>query len=126
MIPHHEKHPSLARSFLFAIEGIYTAFKQERNFKIISFLALVAMILAVLLKFDIMRWCILLLLIGLMLFAELINTAIETVVDLACPELHPLAKLSKDIAAGAVMVLSIISLIIGAFLYLPLLLAYLL
>lgn len=124
MIPHHDKHPSLIRSFLFAFQGISTAFKRERNFKIISALGLVALIFAALLHFDGIRWSIVLLLIGLMLFAELINSSLEAVVDLACPEFHPLAKISKDIAAGAVMVLSIISLCVGGLLYLPPLLAF--
>lgn len=65
------------------------------------------------------EYAVLALTIGMVLVAELMNTAIEAVVDLAAPEFHPLAKRAKDVAAGAVLVSSIIAVIIGLFLFGP-------
>ncbi|WP_340582351.1 diacylglycerol kinase family protein, partial [Staphylococcus aureus] len=66
-----------------------------------------------------MEWYIVLLLIALMFALEMMNTAIERVVDLASPEIHPLAKQAKDIAAGAVLVFALFSAIIGLLIFLP-------
>jgi len=65
------------------------------------------------------EWYIVLLLIALMFALEMINTAIERVVDLASPNFHPLAKQAKDIAAGAVLVFALFSAIIGLLIFLP-------
>lgn len=70
-------------------------------------------VLASLLHVSLMEWCLLLILFGMVLAAELINTAIEAVVDLATPGKHPLAKLAKDTAAGAVLVTALIAAIVG-------------
>jgi diacylglycerol kinase (ATP) len=58
-------------------------------------------------------WCILLIMIGLVISAELTNTAIENLTDLVTKEFHPLAGKVKDIAAASVLVLSVISVIVG-------------
>ena len=60
-----------------------------------------------------------LILFALVLSLELVNTAIEAVVDLASPDIHPLAKLSKDAAAGAVLISAIISAVIGLMIFIP-------
>ena len=65
------------------------------------------------------EWMICLILFALVLSLELVNTAIEAVVDLASPDIHPLAKLSKDAAAGAVLISAIISAIIGLMIFIP-------
>lgn len=65
------------------------------------------------------EWMFCLLCIGLVIGTEMINTAIENVVDLASPELHPLAGQAKDIAAGAVLICAIISVIIGLMIFAP-------
>ena len=71
------------------------------------------------LKLDFKEWLLCIVLIGLVIATELINTAIEAVVDLACPEVHPLAKTAKDTAAAAVLVFAMTSLICGLFLFVP-------
>ena len=58
-------------------------------------------------------------LFGVVISAEIMNTAVETTVDLAMPKLHPKAKLAKDLAAGAVLVLAIIAVVIGLMIFLP-------
>lgn len=65
------------------------------------------------------EWLILIITIVLVMGAEMVNTAIESVVDLASPEIHPLAKKAKDIAAGAVLLFAIASVIIGFIIFVP-------
>ena len=73
----------------------------------------------VLLKLPSIEWIICILLFGIVLISELINTAIESTVDLVSPEINPLAKQAKDIAASAVFVSAIISVIVAGFIFLP-------
>lgn len=114
MIPGSEKdHPSFIRSFGYAIEGFVTAVRTERNIKVMLALGVAAVIAGIVLKIDLLSWCLVALCIGMVLFAELINTAVEAVVDLATTELHPLAKRAKDIAAASVYTLSITAAIVG-------------
>lgn len=118
MIPGSDKdHPTLGESFKYATEGIVTAFKTERNFKVMLLGAFVAILLGVFLRIDLLSWAIVIILIGLVLFSELINTAIETIVDLASPDYHHLAKRAKDIAAGAVFIFTISAAIVGIIIY---------
>lgn len=71
-----------------------------------------------------MEWIACLLCMGLVIGTEMINTAIEAVVDLASPQQHPLAAKAKDIAAGAVLIGAILSVIIGIIIFLPKLILY--
>lgn len=106
------------RSFGYALEGIITASK-EQNFKSHVLSAIIVMLAGYLTGLSRIEWYIVLLLIALMFALEMINTAIERVVDLASPEIHPLAKQAKDIAAGAVLVFALFSAIIGLLIFLP-------
>jgi diacylglycerol kinase (ATP) len=71
------------------------------------------------------EWCAVVAAIGLVLTAEAINTAVEAVVDLASPEVHPLAGRAKDVAAGAVLIAALVSVIIGLLVFGPRVLAVL-
>ena len=114
MIPGSNKdHPSFIRSFGYAIEGFVTAVRTERNIKVMLAMGAAAVAAGIALGIDLLSWCLIILCIGMVLFAELINTAVEAVVDLACAELHPLAKRAKDIAAASVYTLSITAAIVG-------------
>ncbi|MEK3765073.1 diacylglycerol kinase family protein [Solibacillus sp. FSL K6-4121] len=106
------------RSFRYAMEGILTAVN-EQNFRFHLVSAIIVIIAGVLTGLTIVEWSIIVLVIFLVLGAELINTAIERVVDLASPEFHPIAKQAKDIAAGAVLVFALASVIIGLLIFLP-------
>ncbi|OCS94595.1 diacylglycerol kinase family protein [Caryophanon latum] len=108
----------LLRSFGYATEGIVAALK-EQNLRFHVLAALVVFIASMLTKVSIMEWCIIVLVVFGMFTVEMINSAIERVVDLASPEHHELAKAAKDIAAGAVLVFSIASVIIGVLIFLP-------
>ena len=111
-------------SFVCAFRGIISALKTEQNLVIDLIVAVLTVGLGFLLKLSTMEFIIVILAIGLVISMELINTAIEYVVDMAMPEIHPLAKLSKDIAGGAVLISAIVALIIGLIIYLPKIIEY--
>jgi len=106
------------RSFGYAFIGIKTACA-EQNFKSHLLSAGVVLIVGYFTGLSRMEWYIVLLLIALMFAFEMVNTAIERVVDLASPNIHPLAKQAKDLAAGAVLVFAIFSAIIGLLIFMP-------
>ncbi|PMC39668.1 UDP kinase [Bacillus sp. UMB0899] len=101
------------KSFQYAWNGIVSTFKSERNFQIHVVISVFMLFIGFLLRFSVLEWIIVLFLIGGMLALELINTAIEHVVDMITSEKHPLAKAAKDAAAGAVLVYAVLSVIIG-------------
>ncbi len=107
------------RSFKFAFEGMIHAFKTQTNFKIQLLLGVIAVIFGLILNFSSVEWAILLLSICLVLSSELVNTAVESVVDLTTGEIHPKAKIAKDVSAGVVLIISIFVLVVGLLLYLP-------
>ena len=106
------------QSFRYAMEGILTALK-EQNFKFHLVSAIIVILAGLLTGLTSVEWSIIVLVIFLVIGAELINTAIERLVDLASPEFHPLAKQAKDVAAGAVLVFALASVIIGLLIFLP-------
>ena len=106
------------RSFRYAMEGLITAV-QEQNFRFHLVSAVIVLMAGLLTGLSIVEWCIIILVIAIVIGTELINTAIERVVDLASPEIHPLAKQAKDVAAGAVLVFALASVIIGLLIFLP-------
>lgn len=103
--------------FIYALNGIIAAFRQERNLQIQGFVACLVLLFSFILHVPLYDFIIILCLIGIVLSLELINTAIESVVDLVTERYHPLAKLAKDVAAGAVLLFSIISVIIGLIIF---------
>lgn len=81
--------------------------------------AVVVVILGLLLGLSVTEWCICLVLFGLVMALELVNTAVEAVVDLVTKERKPLAKVAKDTAAGAVLIAAIMAAIAGCIIFLP-------
>ena len=114
MIPgSNSDHPSFKKSFGFALQGFRYTLATERNIRVMLGGAAFAVVMGLVLQLDLVSWAIVLLCIGCVLAAELMNTAIETVVDLVSPEYHPLAGHAKDIAAAAVYVLSVLVAVVG-------------
>lgn len=107
------------KSFGYAFSGIAQAFREGRNFKIQLGFAALAIVLGIALRVGPAEWCAIALCIGVVLGGECVNTAIEAVVDLASPEHHELAKKAKDCAAGAVLICSMASVAVAAFVFLP-------
>jgi len=111
-----KKGQPLPRSFACAFSGIAQGFGQ-RNMRIHLVVAVLAIIACAVLRCTAVEWAVVLVLIGLVIAAELFNTAIEAAVDLASPDIHPLAKRAKDVAAGAVLVLAITAVVVGLIIY---------
>lgn len=109
----------LVDSFRYAFCGICEAYKGEQNLKIHTVIAILVVIFGFIFKISYVEWLVCLVLIGLVLMAEFFNTAIEYVVDLASPDIHPLAKLAKDTASAGVLMMAIISATVGLIIFVP-------
>jgi undecaprenol kinase len=106
-------------TFKFALEGIQTAFIQEKNIRFHTYFSVLVILLASTLSLTLVEWILILIAMGGMFVLEMVNSAIERVVDLVTSDYHPLAKQAKDIAAGAVLIYAILSVIIGILIFLP-------
>ncbi|WP_075618117.1 diacylglycerol kinase family protein [Paenisporosarcina indica] len=113
------KNINFASSFKYAFEGFLFAGKKERNFQFHLIAAVVVILAGMFSDLSLIEWILIILCISGTLSLELINTAIESVVDLASPEIHELAKRAKDMSAAAVLVFAGASAIIGILIFLP-------
>ncbi len=109
---------SLLQAFKCAFEGIFATAK-ERNFKIELCFMTLAIVLGLVFSISFLEWLCVIICFGLVLGGEVINSAIEAVVDLTSPEYHELAKKAKDCAAGGVLLFSIASFVIGCLIFIP-------
>jgi diacylglycerol kinase len=107
------KSPSLFHSFRNAFAGLAYALRTQRNAQVHLLVTVIVAGLGIWLGLSLDRWCLLILAMGMVWMAELSNTAIETAVDLVCPEYHPLAKIAKDVKAGAVLAASFAAILVG-------------
>lgn len=113
------KKAPLVKSFKYAFEGIAAGIKKERNMKIHCAAALLVTAAGFIFKISAAEWCICLVLFGLIFALELVNTAVEAVVDLVTEERKPLAKLAKDTAAGAVLIAAVMAAAVGCIIFVP-------
>lgn len=113
------KMKKIRNSFKYAIEGIWTSFKTERNMKIHIFIMILVIIAGIILKIDKLEWIICITLFAIVIAGELFNTSIETIVDMVMPEKNEKAKIAKDVSAGAVLVVAIGAAIIGLVIFVP-------
>ena len=102
-----------AKSFTYAFKGIYLVVRFENNTRVHLFATVIALILGVVCKLSLLEWALILMQIGLVWAAEIFNTALEKLVDLVSPGFNPKAGAIKDIAAGAVLVISLMALAVG-------------
>lgn len=100
-------------SFRYAFAGWWYMLRTQRNAWIHAVASVCVFALSVWLGLSRIEWAIIILAVGIVWMAEFINTALEAVVDLASPDLHPLAKVGKDVAAAAVLVGALTSVVIG-------------
>ncbi len=108
------------KSFSFAFQGVRLSFKKgEINIKVHIIISFAAIITSFLLNISALEWTAIIGCIGIVIAAELFNTAIEKLVDIISPDWNPKAGAVKDIAAGAVLVLSCMAALIGAVIFLP-------
>jgi diacylglycerol kinase len=104
---------NLPEAFRFAFSGLWYTLCTQRNMRIHLVIAGVVTAVGVWLRLSAERWAIIVLTSGLVLVSEMANTVIENLVDLVCPEYHPLAKVVKDVMAGAVVLAAVIAVIVG-------------
>jgi diacylglycerol kinase (ATP) len=105
--------PSLLESFNFAFEGVIHVLRTQRNLRIHSAIAAAVLIAAVSVGVDKLELMALLIAISFVLIAEMLNSALEAGIDVATTSFDPLAKLAKDIAAGAVLIATVNAVAVG-------------
>lgn len=115
---------NLVKSFGYAASGVVQA-GSERNFKVDVVAAVVVFVACALLQVPAWGWAVVAMCVGVQLAMETVNTAIEAIVDLASPDIHPLAKRAKDCAAGAALITACASVVVGLIVFVPALLALL-
>ena len=105
--------PTIFDSFNYAFEGIIHVLRTQRNLRIHFAIAALVLVLALVVNVTKLELIVLLLSIAFVLIAEMLNTAIEAAIDIATTSFDPMAKLAKDIAAGAVLIASVNALAVG-------------
>lgn len=116
-----EKHPDhthplparIVKSFYYAFAGLFFLFRTQRNARIELAGGIAACAVGAWVHISHVEWAIIVFTIALVLILEGLNTAIECAIDLASPEIHPLAKAAKDLAAGMVLIAAIASVAVG-------------
>lgn len=109
----------LINSFGYAFRGIFTVYKTEQNIIIHTIAAIVVIVLSIYFKISSMEFCFIALAIGLVIALEMINTALEYTIDMAMPNIHPMAKMAKDASSGAVLIMAITAVVIGIIIFGP-------
>lgn len=107
------------KSFTYSIDGLKYAYKYEQSMMIHVIATILVVAANIFFQVTGIEWLITIIAIGMVLSAELINTAIEAVVDLVTLEIHPLAKIAKDCGSAATFVLAMMAAVIGCVIYIP-------
>jgi diacylglycerol kinase (ATP) len=108
-----------AKSFSFAFRGLKLLLKTQHNSWIQIFFTFIVLFLGIFLKISEIEWIFMVLSIGIVITAEAFNTAFEFDIDLTSPTYHPYARDTKDVAAGAVLITTIMASIVGIIIFLP-------
>jgi diacylglycerol kinase len=106
-------------SFKFAFHGLSSLIKNEHNARIHLIAALIAVIVGIILKISLTEWCILTIVIGLVFITELLNTSLENLADIVDPEWNAAIRKTKNYAAAAVLISAIVSVVVGALIFIP-------
>jgi diacylglycerol kinase len=108
-----------ARSFVHAGRGLFLFLKTTHNAWIHILVACIVTVMGFYFSISSSDWIALIFAMGFVFVAEAFNTAIEIDIDLTSPEYHPYARDTKDVAAGAVLIASIVAVLIGCIVFLP-------
>jgi len=108
-----QKHWVLGASFGHAFSGLWYAVRTQPNMRIHLSVTAAVLVLGLYVGLDWTQWAVLVLTIGAVLIAELFNTVAEAALDAATPYYHPLVKIAKDVAAGAVLLTALLSVMVG-------------
>ncbi len=114
----------LIKSFSYAFKGLCYAFSTQLNFKIHTFCTIIAVVLGFTLSLSAFEWLWICTAIATVIIVELLNTAIEVLVDLVSPEFNVKAGIIKDVSAGAVVIAALFAVIIGLLIFVPKLFVY--
>lgn len=109
----------IINSFKYAFNGLIDTYKTEQSVWIYIPVSLLVILMGFYFKINTVEWLVILLVLGVILSLELINTALESVVDLVTDKYHPLAKKAKDTVSAAVLVFAVASVIIGLIIFIP-------
>jgi diacylglycerol kinase len=110
---------SRLQSFRYAFSGLWYVLRTQRNAWIHAAITISVIVLGTWLGLTRYDWALILIAICFVWIAEIINTALEAITDLASPEQHPLARVGKDVGAGAVLLASLTAIILGLLILLP-------
>ncbi len=105
--------------FGYAFSGLWYALRTQRNARVHALIATLAIGMGILLRISAVEFAMIFVAITGVFLAEMFNTVFELCVDLASPEYHPLAKIAKDVSAGAVLLSALLSVVIGLFIFGP-------
>jgi diacylglycerol kinase len=117
--PHKSEWAKFVAGFGYAFSGLGYALRTQRNARVHSVIALLAIITGIVLHISAIEFALVFIAITGVFITEMFNTVIEACIDLVSPEYHPLAKVAKDVAAGAVLLNAILAIIIGLFVFGP-------
>ena len=105
--------------FGYAFSGLWYALRTQRNAWVHVTIAILAILLGIVLRISAVEFAMIFVAITGVFIAEMFNTVLELCIDLASPEYHPLAKIAKDVAAGAVLLSAMLAVVIGLFVFGP-------
>ena len=108
-----------ARSFRYAIRGICRLISCQHNAWIHAAATVIVVVTGVLFHVSSNDWCWIVIAVSIVWTAEAMNTSLEFLADVACPEIHPLVRDAKDVAAGAVLISAIAAAVIGSIVFWP-------
>lgn len=103
----------------FALNGLKEVIKSEKNFQVHLLMIVLVIFTGFVLKVSLSEWLTLTIVIGMVLISEIVNSAIEEMIDYIKPEIHPSAKVIKDMGAGGVLIAVIVSIIVGLIIFSP-------
>ena len=106
-------------SFKHALDGVWYTFRSQPNFRFHTVAIVSVVLMGIYFEISFIEWLVLIFTFNMVLVAEMINTSIESVVDLIISEHHISAKYAKDVSAGMVLISSLAAVIIGLFIFLP-------
>lgn len=107
------------KAFKYCFDGIIYALKDEQSIATQFIISIIVIIVSFIVGLSKLEWFMVILCISLVVALELINTSIESICDMVMPDFNPLAKVAKDTAAAAVLVVSVAAVIIGLIIFIP-------
>jgi len=117
-LPQSERAKFIA-SFRYAFNGLWYALRTQRNARVHVCIAILAIILGIILHISAIEFAMVFVAITSVFIAEMFNTVFELCIDIAAPDHHPLAKIAKDMAAGAVLLSAMLAVAIGLLVFVP-------